>query len=150
MFFFLISMIHSYMMTNYPTFENFRFDGKLDLHRLHGHSLNFMHFISSVIDQTDAAMFNAMLTENQNLHSRCNIDSKHMEVTLVFWFLSIFKTILLATLFFYAGASQGTDKLHSRQVGGRQLGFIGEWFSTTSGEVPGLFQARSNWLQFSF
>lgn len=83
-FFILISVIHSYMMKNYPTFENFRFDGKLDLHRLHGHSLNFMHFISSVIDQTDAAMFNAMLTENQNLHSRCNIDSKHMEVTLVF------------------------------------------------------------------
>lgn len=74
------SFIHRYIMENYRTFENFRFNGKLDLRRLHGHSLNFMRFISSVIDQTDPVLFNTLLSDNHALHTRCNVSCQHMEV----------------------------------------------------------------------
>jgi len=68
-------------MENYKSFESFRWNGKLDLHRLHNHSLSFMRFISSVIEQTDPVVFQTMLTDNYFLHCRAHVDPDYMDVS---------------------------------------------------------------------
>ncbi|EDV92741.1 uncharacterized protein LOC6564118 [Drosophila grimshawi] len=72
----------TFLMENYTTFDHFRIEGKLDLHRLHGHSLAFMRFISAVIDQNDPVLFQAMLSDNHMTHERCRVLPMHMKMLI--------------------------------------------------------------------
>ncbi|XP_023165286.2 uncharacterized protein LOC111595680 [Drosophila hydei] len=71
-----------YLMENYKVFKNFRIDGKLDMHRLHGHSLAFMRYLNVVIEQNDPVFFQNMLFDNHNIHSRYRVSLKHMKMLL--------------------------------------------------------------------
>ncbi|XP_030553893.1 uncharacterized protein LOC115757693 isoform X1 [Drosophila novamexicana] len=72
----------TFIMKYYKTFENFRYNGKLDMHRLHGHSLAFMRYISAVIDQNDPVLFQAMLSDNHIVHTRCHVSQEHMRMLM--------------------------------------------------------------------
>ncbi|EDW14600.1 uncharacterized protein LOC6573045 isoform X2 [Drosophila mojavensis] len=71
-----------YLMENYKVTDNFRIKGKLDMHRLHGHSLAFMRYLNAVIEQNDPVFFQNMLFDNHNIHSRCQVSLTHMKVLL--------------------------------------------------------------------
>ncbi|KAH8407939.1 hypothetical protein KR222_004180, partial [Zaprionus bogoriensis] len=92
----------TFLMEHYKTFDNFRnYGGKLDLHRLHGHSLAFMRFISNVIDQNDPVMFHVMLSENYNMHNRCHVQPEHMQLlmeALISYVLDKLKDVSSASL----------------------------------------------------
>jgi len=67
-------------MKHFKSFEHFRNDGKIDLHRLHRHSLSFMQFIGAIIDQRDPAAFQTMLIDNYNLHRRAHVNTDYLEL----------------------------------------------------------------------
>lgn len=81
-------------MENYKVFKNFRIDGKLDMHRLHGHSLAFMRYLNVVIEQNDPVFFQNMLFDNHNIHSRYRVSLKHMKVRKTIEFVFKFRIIL--------------------------------------------------------
>lgn len=70
-------------MENYRTFENFRIDGQIDLHRLHGHSLSLMRFISSIIEQRDPVVFQALLNDIFNMHRQAHVNFDYMRVKVL-------------------------------------------------------------------
>jgi len=70
-------------MEHHKTFENFRFDGQIDLHRLHRHSLSLMRFISSIIEQRDPALFQAALNDNISLHRHAHVNLDYMSYLIM-------------------------------------------------------------------
>ncbi|KAL7727866.1 hypothetical protein ACLKA6_019434 [Drosophila palustris] len=103
-----------FLMENYKAFENFRKVGKLDLHKLHSHSLSFMRFISSVIEQNDPVVFHAMLSDNYLLHCRAHVNPNYMNIiikALIDYVLDKLKDVCSASL--ESGFQRLVNKFHA-------------------------------------
>ncbi|XP_051863864.1 uncharacterized protein LOC127566162 [Drosophila albomicans] len=113
----------TFLMENYKVFENFRWKGKLDLQRLHGHSLNFMRFLCAVIDQNDPVVFQAMLNDMYNMHNRCHVNFEYMEIlvkALISYVLDKLHDVRSASL--QSGFQKLLDKFHTFVIDDRPKG----------------------------
>ncbi|KAM8704906.1 hypothetical protein ACLKA7_009376 [Drosophila subpalustris] len=69
-----------FLVEHHHAFESFRFDEQIDLHRLHRHSMSFMRFIGSIIEQRDPTLFQVALTDNFNWHRCGRVNFEYMRI----------------------------------------------------------------------
>ncbi|XP_017845768.1 uncharacterized protein LOC108602231 [Drosophila busckii] len=90
-----------YLMEHYQTFEHFRYNGKLDIHKLHSHLRSFMRFSQALIEQDDPTMMQVMLTENNNIHTRCRVSAEDIQTlikAMIKYILEVLRDISSASL----------------------------------------------------
>ncbi|BFF92928.1 uncharacterized protein DMAD_10874 [Drosophila madeirensis] len=57
----------------YWSIYKFKKGKEINLAHLHGHALTFIRFMGSLIDEQDPIMFQLMLNDNNQTHSRCKV-----------------------------------------------------------------------------
>ncbi|XP_022232487.1 uncharacterized protein LOC111080930 [Drosophila obscura] len=71
-------VFHTFLNEWYWTIYKFKIGGEINLAHLHGHSLTFIRFVGALINEQDPIMFQVMLNDNNQTHSRCKVRGEYI------------------------------------------------------------------------